>query len=116
MIQFKETSRELTKAEQYLLTLAPAIESISKIPDGTKIAVEAYAVYNSVNEETGETAEILAILTKDKDVYATCSKTFKHSFYDMVSIFGTEFTLEKITGTSKGGRTYVNCTLDITSV
>lgn len=116
MVQIKETSRELSKAEQYMLTISPAIVSVNKIPDGTKIDVEAYAVYDSVNEETGENSEILAILTKGKEVYATCSKTFKHSFYDMVSIFGTDFTLEKITGTSKGGRTYVNCTLDVSNL
>ena len=116
MVEIKKTSRELTKAEQYLLTIAPSIVSINKIPDGTKISVEAYAVYDSVNEETGETSEILAILTKNKEVYATCSKTFKRSFYDMVSIFGSDFTLEKITGTSKVGRSFVNCTLDVTSI
>lgn len=116
MVEIKKTSRELTKAEQYLLTIAPSIVSVNKIPDDSKINVEAYAVYDSVNEETGETSEILAILTKEKDVYATCSKTFKRSFYDMVSIFGTDFTLEKITGTSKGGRTYVNCKLDVSRI
>ena len=116
MIELKTTSRDLTLAEQYLLTISPAILSVNKLDDGTKIDVESYAVYNSVNEETGESSEILAIMTKDKDVFATCSSTFKRSFFDMVLIFGTDFTLEKITGTSKAGRKYVNCILDVTSV
>lgn len=116
MIKIKETSRELTKAEQYMLTISPAILSLNKIEDGTKIPVDVYAVYDSVNDETGDSTEILAILTKDKDVYATCSRTFKRSFYDMFSIFGTDFTCEKISGETKAGRKYINCILDTASI
>lgn len=116
MITIKTASKELTKTEQYLLTISPAILSLNKIEDRTKIPVDVYAVYDSVNDETGETAEILAILTKDKDVYATCSKTFKHSFFDIVSIFGTDFTCEKISGKTKAGREYINCILDTDSI
>lgn len=116
MITFKKTSRELTKVEQYLMTISPAVLTLNKVEDNTKIPVDAYAIYDSEDEETGKVTEILAILTKDKEVYATCSRTFKRSFYDMFSIFGTDFTCEKISGETKAGRKYINCILDTTGI
>ena len=115
MIEMKRTSRELTKVERYRLTLSPEIKTIQDLADGTEITVNAFCEFNDVNEETGELSSLLGILDKDgKTAYVTQSKTFAESFKNIADIFaedGEEFTIRKISGTSKSGRAYVDCVL-----
>lgn len=117
MVEIKETSRELSKLEQYLMTIAPNIESLHKVEDGTKIVVNGFLVFTDVKED-GEIAEILSIITPDKKVYSCQSKTFKQSFSDINMIMTADgenkpFTIIKISGKTKNGRDYINCVLDV---
>lgn len=111
----KNTSRELTKVERYRLTLSPEIKTVQDLEDGSIIHVVAYCEFNDVNEETGEVANLLGILDKDGSSYVTQSATFKRSFSDIADIFAddgeTEFSIKKISGTTKANRPYVNCVL-----
>lgn len=109
--------RELTKVEQYLMTLSPSIKTIKDVEDGTKITVKSFIVYEDIKEDE-TSVNILSILTPDNSVYATNSATFKRAFTDIAEIMDTEetFTIIKTSGTSKNGRPYVNCELDVTSL
>lgn len=111
-----ETSKELNKKEEYLLTLNRNMISVKDIEDGTKIEFEDYAIYEDINSR-GENVEILTILTPSKDVYCTKSSTFKRSFKDMYNMMdGEKFTLIKTSGTTNAGRPYVDCVLDVDSI
>lgn len=117
MTNIKTTSREFNEVETYLMTISPAIVSLKDVPDGTKIPVDGYMVFEDVKEETGEATEVLSIITPDKDVYCCQSSTFKRSVNDIAGIMhGKPFTIVKTSGKTKAGRDFINCTLDIDSV
>lgn len=111
-----EKSRELTKVEEYLMTLDKSAKSIKDLEDNSKIEVSAYLLYNDINSREEE-VEILSILTPDNNVYSTQSNTFKKSFLAMFSMMeGQPFTIIKVSGTTKAGRPYVDAVLDKDSV
>lgn len=39
MVKIKETSRDFTEVEQYLMTIAPSIKGLKDVEDGTSIKV-----------------------------------------------------------------------------
>ena len=111
-MNIKETSKELNKKEQYLLTLNNAMISVKDVEDRVKITCTAYALYDDINSK-GEEVEVLTILTPDNTVYCTQSATFKRSFKDIYDMMNPEeFTVIKVSGTTKAGRPYVDCQLD----
>lgn len=115
MIEMKSVSRELTKVERYRLTLSPEIKTVQDLPDDTVINVAAFAEFDDINEESGEVAHLLGILDNEGKSYVTQSVTFKRSFSDIADIFAddgeSEFSIRKISGTTKANRPYVNCVL-----
>ncbi len=115
MIEMKSASKELTKVERYTLTLSPEIKTVQDLEDNAVINVVAYCEFDDVDESTGEIAHLLGILDKDGASYVTQSATFKRSFSDIADIFAddgeSEFSIRKISGTTKAGRPYVNCVL-----
>ena len=80
------SKQEYNEIEKYLMTISPAIESMKNLPDGSKIQVKKYMLFQDVKENTGEAVEILSILTPDNKVYSAQSGTVKRSFNDIVSI------------------------------
>lgn len=103
--------------EKYLMTISPAIVSMKKLPDGEKIPVKKYMIFEDVKEDTAEVVEILSILTPDNKVYSAQSKTFKRSFNDIMAIVGEQpFTIIKTSGKTKAGRDFINCILDVESI
>lgn len=117
MVTINQMSREFNEIEQYLMTISPNITSIKDVADGTKIMVDGFLVFDDIKEATGETVEVLSVITPDKKVYSCQSKTFKRSLYDIFSIMkDKQFGIIKGSGTTKAGRPYVNCFLDIESL
>lgn len=115
MIKVTETSRELEKVEQYLMTQASNIKVVKDIPDGTKINVKAWCKFVDTKED-GTEVELLSILDDNKVAYSCQSATFKRSFLDIADLMGEEFTIVKTSGTTNAGRPYVNCELDVASL
>lgn len=116
MVEIKEMSREFTKVEKYLMTTAPDIEPLKNIEDGESITVDGYIIFDDIKDE-GETQEILSIITPDKKVYSGQSATFKKSLKNIENVMGGEkFSIVKISGKTKAGRDYINCTLDISNL
>lgn len=104
-------NKELTKRELYTLTESPSVISVKDLEDGTVIEVDKYLLYEDINSQD-EPVELLSILDKDGQAYATQSATFKRQFRRIAEIFGDEdFSVKKISGTTKNGRPYVNCDL-----
>lgn len=116
-INIKETSREFNKIEKYLMTLAPDIKALKDITDGTSVAVDGFLVFEDIDEESGKSNEILSIITPDKRVYSGQSATFARSLRDIDFVMdGQKYSIQKISGKTKAGREYINCTLDVKSV
>lgn len=116
MIDITFKSREFDKVETYLMTSAPSIVSMKNVDDGEKLMVTGYLIFNDV-KPTGESSEILSLITDDKKVYSCQSATFKRSLQDIAKLFdGEPFTIVKISGFTKAGREYINCVLDVESV
>lgn len=111
------SNQEYNEIEKYLMTISPAIESMKNLPDGEKIPVKKYMLFEDVKENTGEVVEILSILTSDNKVYSAQSGTVKRSFTDIVNIMGDKpFTIIKTSGKTKAGRDFINCILDVESI
>lgn len=116
MVEIKETSREFSKVETYLMTVAPNITTLNNVEKGTKIIVDGFMIFNDVKKD-GEEVEVMSIITPDKVVYSCQSATFKKSVKDIYNIMdGEAFTIIKIDGETKAGRKYIDCVLDVESI
>ena len=103
-----KTSRELTDEEVYLLCMQSSVNKMSDA-DGQVLELDAWALYEDVNSK-GEAQEVLSLLTKDGDVFATISETFKREFEKMADHFKERLVkIKVISGTAKNGRTYITC-------
>lgn len=117
MINIREMSREFNEVEQYLMTIAPSIISLKDVEDGEHITVDGILIFEDVKEGTGETVNIMSIITPDKKVYSCQSATFKRSINDIANIMKDKsFTVIKTSGKTKSNRDYINCELDIESI
>lgn len=113
MINVLETSRDFTPVQQYLMTLSPEIISMQQVADDTIISVEGYMKFEDVKESSGEVSTLLAILSGTQ-AYVTQSATFMNSMKDIAACMNSdEFSIKKISGTTKSGRPYINCVLSI---
>lgn len=116
MVEIKEMSREFTKVEKYLMTTAPDIEPLKNIDDGESIPVDGYLIFDDI-KDNGETQKIVSIITPEKKVYSGQSATFRQSLKDIENVMGGEkFSIVKISGKTKAGRDYINCTLDVSNL
>lgn len=116
MVEIKEMSREFTRVEKYLMTIAPDIEALKNIDDGESIPVDGYLIFDDIKDK-GETQEIVSIITPEKKVYSGQSATFRQSLKDIENVMeGEKFSIIKISGKTKAGRDYINCTLDVSNL
>lgn len=114
MINIKEMSKEFNEVEKYLMTIAPSIISMKDVEDGEHITVDGILMFEDIKEDTGETVEVMSIITPEKHVYSCQSATFKRSVRDISNIMsGKPFTVIKTSGKTKANRDYINCVLDV---
>lgn len=112
-ITIKETSRQFTEVEQYLMTIAPSIISLKDVADGEKITVDGVLIFED-SKDGNDAVDIMSIITPEKKVYSCQSATFKRSIEDIANIMqGKPFTVIKTSGLTKAGRSFINCVLDI---
>lgn len=103
-----KTSRELNDEEVYLLCMQANVNKMSDA-EGQVLELEAWALYEDENAR-GETNEVLAILTKDGDVFGTISATFIKEFNKMADHFKDRLLkIKVVSGTTKNGRQYISC-------
>jgi len=106
-----KTSKDLTPQEIYFLTMAPTVQKMSDA-ETQIIEVSSYALYEDENSK-GEVQEILAIMTPEREVFATNSRTFKEDFFKMHELFeslGEEVHSVKVmSGMSKNDRKFITC-------
>ena len=111
-----EVSKELTKIEQYMLTIDKGAESMKDVPDGTSIPVSVWCCYEDEKED-GTTTDITAIMDTSGKVYAFQSATFRRSLKHIHEVFGNEpYAIIKESGKTKAGRDFIDCRLDYNSV
>ena len=115
-ITINETSRDFTEVEQYLMTLDRGIKSLKDVEDNTSISVAGYLTFTD-EKENGDSVDILSIITPDNEVFSCQSATFKRSFNNIANIMHDKsFSIIKVSGTTKAGRPYIDCALDVKSV
>lgn len=111
-----KASKELTKFEQYMLTVDKGAESMKDVPDGTSIPVAVWCTYEDEKED-GTLNEITAIMDESGKVYAFQSATFRKSLENIHEVFGGElYSIIKESGKTKAGREFIDCRLDYNSV
>lgn len=115
-ITINSQSKDFTEVEQYLMTLDRGIKSLKDVKDNTSISVAGYLTFTD-KKENGDSVDILSIITPDNEVFSCQSATFKRSFDNITNIMhGKQFSVIKVSGTTKNGRPYIDCALDIKSV
>ena len=115
-ITINTQSRDFTEVEQYLMTLDRGIQSLKDVEDNTSIPVAGYLTFTD-EKENGDSVDILSIITPDNEVFSSQSATFKRSFDNITDIMhGKQFSIIKVSGTTKAGRPYIDCALDVKSV
>lgn len=107
-------SREFTKIEMYLMTQGNNNTSVKELEDNTPLYVNGYLVFKDT-DSNGAERQLLAIMCRDRQVYMSQSATFLRSLEGMFEVFGemSELPVLKISGTTKAGRDYVDCTLNV---
>jgi len=113
-MQIIEKSREMDAKDLYRMTRNAKIQKMKDAANST-IKVDAWVHYQDENN-SGKVQDIISIEEKETGtVYATNSPTFIHEFLAIVKILEdageTLNELEIISGTSKGGRTFITCGL-----
>lgn len=114
-------SRDFTAKEIYNMTQDSAVMSVKNVDDGAIINVNGYIVFEDTDHD-GKTTEILSIIGADNEtgevvVWACQSATFKRAFSDIIDIAedsgidisNEPIAIQKLSGTTKAGRGYVNC-------
>lgn len=115
-ITINSQSKDFTEVEQYLMTLDRGIKSLKDVEDNTSISVTGYLTFTD-EKENGDSVDILSIITPDNEVFSCQSATFKRSFDNIANIMhGKSFSIIKVSGTTKAGRPYIDCALDVKSV
>lgn len=115
-ITINTQSKDFTEVEKYLMTLDRGIRSLKDVEDNTSIPVAGYLTFTS-EKENGDSVDILSIITPNNVVFACQSATFKRSFDNIFNIMhGKQFSVIKVSGTTKAGRPYIDCALDVKSV
>lgn len=108
-------SREFTPTEKYLMTKSPSIISVKDVEDKNCMKVKGWLQYSD-ESHNGEISNMTSIIGEvdgvENVVWSTQSQTFIDNFIDIAEIFeNSDFTIKKISGTTKAGRPYVNCDL-----
>ena len=115
-ITINTQSKDFTEVEQYLMTLDRGIKSLKDVEDNTSIAVAGYLTFTD-EKDNGDSVDILSIITPDNEVFSCQSATFKRSGDNITNIMhGKQFSIIKVSGTTKAGRPYIDCALDVKSV
>ena len=111
MITIKDTSREFTKVEQYLMTLNDDVVSCKDIPDGTEIEIDGFLSYTDEKDD-GKSVDVFAMIATDGKCYACTSATFERKVREIADIFsGERFTIIKKSGVTKSGKDYITASL-----
>lgn len=107
------SSENIMENKRAVYAMMHNAQTIKTVPDGCIMTPAAYIIYKGVNN-AGEEREILSFTTKEGEVYATISATFKKSFEEMWELMdGEEFSIMVFHGKSNKGREFVDCRMVI---
>lgn len=102
-------SPNLTNKDAYNITTCPNAQKMRSAA-GMVLELDGYVYYSDIDRKTGEEKHVIALRTKDGDVYATNSPTFAADFQEACEFAGEELhTIEVIEGTSRNGRPFLMC-------
>ena len=101
---------DIDKRTLFKMTKGKDNINVKSMEDGEIFSPVDFVVYRETNSK-GDEVEILSILAADDRVICAQSDTFKTSFMEVWDTFERECEIKKISGVSKSGREYVDCTL-----
>lgn len=90
----------------YNLTHSISTGKVSDL-EGQTIQPVAWAYYEDVDKQTGETKDVLSFVLEDTEVYGTISRVFIETFLEMADALGDNVAFTVKTGTSKAGRKFI---------
>lgn len=103
---------EIDKVTLFRMTQGTDNRNLKDLEDGTRFDVEAAALIDDKDDPDGK---MVLFFVTDKGAISTTSPTAIKTYLTAVDFFEThKLILVKISGKSKGGRSYVN--LDIAGV
>ena len=103
---------DLDARTQYKMVKSPEVKKMSDA-DGSVLEVKAWLQYTDIDSSTGETKEVLTILTTDGEMFGTISGIFQKEFNDIVELFGEDVGAIKVfSGKSRAGRTFITCSIE----
>lgn len=106
-------SKEMTMMQKYDLTKNPLGKSMKESVDQV-LEIDIWAIYEDKNAKA-EDITVLAVRTKEGDVFRTISETFINAFdeiCDLACDMGEEVkTIKPVSGVAKSGREYITCVL-----
>lgn len=103
---------DLDARTQYKMVKSPEVKKMSDA-DGSVLEVKAWLQYTEIDSATGETKEVLTILTADGEMFGTISGVFQKEFNDIVELFGEDVGAIKVfSGKSRAGRTFITCSIE----
>ena len=106
-----DSRSENDKKALYKLTKSPETAKLAD-QDGSRLEVSAYCLYDESTEPDTE-KQILAIMTKEGEVFGTNSKTAITGFLDILEIFEDDLKNEGfipvkvVSNKSKNNRTFI---------
>ena len=107
-----KSSPNLSPVDIYKLTMNPKTEKMQN-HKGERLEIAAWALYEDVNQKSGELHEILSIKTAEGETFATNSPTFKRDFFSMMELFesmgATVPAIVIDSGCSNAGREFITC-------
>lgn len=99
------------KKALYKLTKNPETAKLSD-QDGSRLEISAYCLYDDSTEPDTE-KQILAVMTREGEVFGTNSKTAINTFLDIIEIFADVLETEGfipvrvVSSKSKNNRTFI---------
>lgn len=103
------------KKTKYQMTAGQKMTVIKELTDGDVINVNNWCVFVDEKDD-GDDVTVLTIQDGNTGtIFCTNSDTFRRSFLEIADIFEDEdkvgFDIEKLSGETKAGRPFVNCSL-----
>lgn len=104
-----KSSEIIESKDMYFMTVSANAYKVSD-HQNEKVDVTAWAIYEDENSK-GEPVTLVAFKGADGTIYRTNSATFRRSFDNIVTFFGSDpvIPIEILGQLSKGGRLFVTC-------
>lgn len=100
-------SNNLKPQELYNMANGNDIKRMRDVADQT-LELAGWLIFEDTKPD-GEVSTIVSVKTREGEVYATNSPTFRRSFESMTAFFDSVDAIRVVSATSKKGRPFITC-------